>query len=144
MQTPLKKSHPLKIQILWSLSFWKFVWRFNILPLPCRKKVGGGGGEVHTMIALPSSDFELLRVNWSCSHFFIAMYHYKILSSFQGCWYDDEKQCRFCFGIYPKSILLVQNNISGSLCTVEQKAIIFLPPWSNFEIKYQVYRLILG
>ena len=35
-------------------------------------------------------------------------------------------------------ILPSQNNISGGLCMVEQKAIIFLLHWSNFEIKCQV------
>ena len=63
-------------------------------------------------------------------------------SSPVGC--DDyKKQYRFNFEIFPECILLVQNNISGSLCPVEQKAIIFMSPClNNFEIKYHMRCLL--
>ena len=70
------------------------------------------------------------RVNCSCSHFFIKVTVYKIFFFFPD-W-------RFYFDLKCTHSQDFQHKKSVNFCTVEQKATIFLPHWSNFEIKLQV------
>ena len=97
------------------------------------------------IIALSSFKFSVF--GRSCSHFLIATLSiksfYKILKYYflaRSC--DDRKNAgsilKFTHSLY------LHNNInSGNCCTTEEKAIIFLIRWSNFEIKLQIVSYVV-
>ena len=65
------------------------------------------------------SDFQLSRVKWSGSHFFIS-YTWNFILFFLACNTDSN------FEIYSRSRLPTQNN-QWDFCTAEQKVTIYLP-----------------